>query len=115
VFSRYRVKPSKSQSVLGMIVGVIFVFIGITQVSQFGGFGVIWTLVAIAITGYHAINVFSNQGVSTYQVDVQSDVETERNDSYESKIRQLHRLREDNIISQEEYEKKKEEILNSKW
>jgi len=34
MFSRFRVKLSKSQSALGMIVGIIFVFIGITQVSQ---------------------------------------------------------------------------------
>lgn len=111
MFSRYRVKPSKSNSVLGMIVGVIFIIIGITQVSQLGTFGVIWTLLAIIITGYHLINVFSDKGVSSYQVDIEDN----NPGDYESKLRQLYRLKEDNIISEEEYQKKKEEILGGKW
>ena len=111
MFPRYRIKPSKTSSVFGMIIGVIFIFIGISQVSSFGAFGVIWTLMAIAITGYHAINVFSNKGVSTYQVDIQDN----NLEDYESKLRQLHRLKEDRIISEEEYQKKKEEILRTKW
>ena len=117
MFSRYRVKPSKSMSVLGMVVGLIFVFIGITQASQFGFFGVVWTLIALAITGYHAVNVFSNKGVSSYQVDIQGGniAQNRGSDDYESKIRQLHRLKEDSIISEEEYEKKKAELLNAKW
>ncbi|MGE6260107.1 hypothetical protein ACQKCU_19875 [Heyndrickxia sporothermodurans] len=111
MFQRYRVKPSKSSSVLGMIVGIIFIFIGITQVSQFGAFGIIWTLIAIAITGYHTINVFSTKGVATYQVDIQEN----NPENNESMLRQLYRLKEENIISEEEYQKKKEEILNTKW
>ncbi|WP_163538920.1 SHOCT domain-containing protein [Gracilibacillus sp. YIM 98692] len=120
MFQRYRVKPSKSASVLGMIVGIIFIFIGATQMSHMGFFGVIWTLIALAITGYHAVNVFSNKGVSSYQVDVQRE-KNENNrvvsddSDYESKLRQLHRLKEDDIISEEEYSRKKEEILRTKW
>lgn len=113
MFARYRVKPSRSMSALGMIVGIIFIFIGITQVAHLGLFGVIWTLIAVAITGYHAINVFSKKGVSTYDID--SSSHSSRQEDYESKLRQLHRLREDNIISEEEYLKKKEELLNTKW
>lgn len=115
--SRYRVKPGKSQSALGMIVGIILIFIGITQVSQFGLFGVVWTLVAVAITGYHAVNVFSNKGVSTYEVDIQENntMHSSEPENFEEKLRQLHRLKEDRIISEEEYEKKKTELLNAKW
>ncbi|TFB22859.1 hypothetical protein E3U55_06370 [Filobacillus milosensis] len=116
----YRVKPGKSQSMLGMIVGVAFVFIGITQISNFGAFGIIWTLIAVAITGYHAVNVFSNKGVATYEVDVQGESKSPTqqqtgSEDYESKLRQLHRLKEDNIISEEEYNEKKEELLSAKW
>ncbi len=115
---QYRLKPGKSMSVLGMIVGVIFIFIGVTQVIQFGFFGVVWTLIAFAITIYHAVNVFTNKGISAYQVDVQDhDIANQSGDDedYAAKLRQLHQLREDNIITEEEYRKKKEEILNTKW
>lgn len=111
--ARYRVKPGRGMSVLGMIVGIIFVFIGITQVSQFGPFGIVWTLVAIGITGYYAYNAFSVNGTSIYEAEVQ-DGSAESID-YDTKIRQLHRLREDDIISEEEYQKKKTELLNKKW
>jgi hypothetical protein len=117
MFQRYGVKPSKGMSAVSMIVGVVFVFIGISQISQMGFFGVIWTLVALAITGYHAANVFSQKGVSVYEVDAFANHEDQKSSTknYEEKLRQLHRLKEDNIISSEEYEKKKEELLKEKW
>lgn len=111
--ARYRVKPGRGMSVLGMIIGIIFIFIGITQVSKFGPFGIVWTLIAIGITGYYAYNAFSPTGASIYEADVEGS--HAGSEDYESKIRQLHRLREDNIISEEEFQKKKTELLDSKW
>ncbi|MGG1684344.1 SHOCT domain-containing protein [Pseudalkalibacillus sp. NRS-1564] len=115
--SHFRVKPSKVSSMIGMIAGFIFVIIGIAFVSQIGAFGIVWTVFAILITGYHALNVFSKNGVSTYQADVDRDDDkgAASDQDYESKIRQLHRLKEDHIITDEEYQKKKAELLNRKW
>lgn len=111
----YRVKPSKSTSVLGVVVGAIFVFIGITQFAHVGVFGIVWTLVALAITVFHAINAFSSKGVSTYNVDVQKVQDSEpTTEDVEVELRKLHRLREDRIISEEEYIKKKDELLD-RW
>ncbi|KAA0548380.1 SHOCT domain-containing protein [Bacillus sp. BGMRC 2118] len=111
----YRVKPSKGASLLGVIVGVIFIFIGITQVSTLGGFGIIWTLIAVAITGFHAINAFSTKGVSSYEVDVELSHDYMKTaEDIETELRKLHRLKEDQIISEEEYHNKKEELLN-RW
>ncbi|MFK3959881.1 SHOCT domain-containing protein [Guptibacillus hwajinpoensis] len=114
--SHFRVKPSKASSMIGMIAGVLFVIIGIAFVSQIGAFGIIWTVFAIIITGYHALNVFKKDGVSSYQADFDSeDNHVSSDQDYESKIRQLHRLKEDHIITDEEYQKKKAELLYSKW
>ncbi|MBF0707856.1 SHOCT domain-containing protein [Alkalihalobacillus hwajinpoensis] len=115
--SHFRVKPSKVSSMIGMIAGFLFVIIGIAFVSQIGAFGIVWTVFAIFITGYHALNVFSKNGVSTYQADVDRDDDkgASSDQDYESKIRQLHRLKEDHIITDEEYQKKKAELLNRKW
>ncbi|MFD1736969.1 SHOCT domain-containing protein [Bacillus salitolerans] len=115
MFPQYRVKPSKSSSVLGMVIGIIFVCIGVFQFISVGIFGIIWTLVAATITIYHAVNVFSKEGVSSYQVDVGAHNNTKTtSEDIEADIRKLHRLMEDNIISEEEYTRKKEELLN-KW
>lgn len=65
MFKRGRVRPSKGSSIVGMIGGVIFIFIGVTTVIPMAGlFGMFWTLMAVVITGSHAYNVFSEKGLS---------------------------------------------------
>ena len=50
-----RVKPSKSQSLVGMIGGAVFVFIGFSIVFKFGIFGMFWILIALAIKEFMRI------------------------------------------------------------
>lgn len=122
-----RIKPSKSQSILGFIVGLIFVFIGVfVAIPSFGLFGVLWTLIAIVITVTHGMNAFGNKGVATEIIEISSEddlkidrdlrkenVEEEYN--FDEKLRKLKELRDDGILSNLEYERKKQEILNEKW
>jgi hypothetical protein len=117
MFRRGRVRPSKSSSVMGMVVGIIFVIIGVTTVIPgAGAFGIFWTFGAIAITGFHAYNVFSEKGVSYYQVDVDyRDEVREVTEDFDSKLRKLKKLKDDGILSDEEYQAKKEQLLNEKW
>lgn len=122
-----RIKPSKSQSTLGFIVGLIFVFIGVfVAIPSSGLFGVLWTLIAIVITVTHGMNAFGNKGVATEVIEISSEddlkidgelrkenVEEEYN--FDEKLRKLKELRDDGILSNLEYERKKQEILNEKW
>lgn len=42
-----KVKPGKTQSMLGFVVGILFVILGITIViPMFGLFGILWTVMA---------------------------------------------------------------------
>ena len=69
---RIGVRPSKSVSLLGMIVGAIFIALGLVFITpNFGIFGLAWTAVAAVITLYHGYNFFSPRGVSTYEVNVE--------------------------------------------
>jgi hypothetical protein len=117
MYKRGRVRPSKSASVGGMIVGIIFVIIGITEaIPHVGLFGIFWTLVAVYITGSHAYNVFSEKGISQYQVDVEvTDTYQSKQDSFDDKLRKLKALKDDGLINDEEYEAKRNEILCDKW
>ncbi|HHD2754077.1 TPA: SHOCT domain-containing protein [Clostridium perfringens] len=122
-----RIKPSKSQSMLGFIAGLIFVFIGVfVAIPSSGLFGVLWTLIAIVITVTHGMNAFGNKGVATEIIEISSEddlkidgklrkgnVEEEYN--FDEKLRKLKELRDDGILSNLEYERKKQEILNEKW
>lgn len=117
MFRRGRVRPSKGSSVVGMIVGVVFIFIGVTTVIPMAGmFGVFWTLMALIITGSHAYNAFSEKGISHYEVDVDvNDSYREREVSFDEKLRKLKALRDDGVITEAEFEVKRKEILSDKW
>ena len=69
-----QVKPGKAGSVLGLIVGCIFVGIGLfVVIPTFGPFGIFWTLGAGAIAVVNGINVFSQKGVATHTIVVEDD------------------------------------------
>ncbi|WP_144933233.1 SHOCT domain-containing protein [Paenibacillus sp. 32O-W] len=121
MFYRGRVRPSKPASFLGMIVGIVFVIIGFTMVMPMGGiFGVLWTVIAIAITGYHGYNLFSSQGAAEWEVDVRPDRPLNRSMEeagvdFEEKLRKLERLRREGLITEEEFKQKRDEVMRDKW
>lgn len=120
---RIRVKHSKPLSLLGMIVGIALVFIGIfTAIPQTGMFGVFWTLTAVGITVFQAYNFFSNKGVASWEIDVDEGSNIEKNNrlasasgDFETRLRKLNKLKEDGLITEEEFRMKREELLREKW
>ncbi|SHJ21950.1 SHOCT domain-containing protein [Lutispora thermophila] len=120
---RVRVKPSKPSSLFGMIAGIIFVFIGLFEaISNFGAFGVFWTIIAIIITVYQAYNFFADKGVASWEIDIDNGFNEENNiqspsvnDDFEIRLRKLARLKDEGLITEEEFQKKREEILREKW
>lgn len=115
------VRPSKSGSFFGFIMGLVFVGIGIfTVIPTFGAFGFLWTGFAIVITAMNGINAFGKKGVPTHEIEITSNIgETFSKENsemnFEEKLRRLKSLKDDGIITQEEYERKKNDILNDKW
>ena len=120
---RIRVKPSKPMSLMGMIVCIIFVLIGlIAVIPNFGIFGIFWTTIAIGVTGYQAYNFFGEKGISSWEIDIDNGYNEEKNittttanSDFESRLRKLNRLKEDGLITEEEFLKKREEIMREKW
>lgn len=120
---KVRVKPSKPSSLFGMIIGIIFVCLGLVfVVPNFGLFGVFWTLIALGMTCYQAYNFFGDKGVASWEVDIDDGLDLERDDTtmparadFEVKLRKLYRLREDGLITEEEFRQKREEILRERW
>lgn len=117
MFNRGRIRPSKGSSIAGMIVGVVFIIIGVTTIIPMAGvFGVFWTLIAVIITGAHAYNVFSEKGISQYEVDVEvEDSYKRREESFDEKLRKLKALKDEGLLNEEEYEAKRKEMLSDKW
>lgn len=114
---RGRVKPNKGISAVGMIAGIGMVFIGVTKaIPDTGAFGVVWTLIAAGIAVVNAVNIFSENGGTSIVIDVEEDDSgKEKGQDFDEKLRKVKALMDDGIISREEYEAKRKEILNEKW
>ena len=126
---RYRVthRPSKAGGAMGAVFGGIFVLIGLfVVIPTFGVIGILWTLFAAAITGFNLYAAYGKNKNGSYneymgeQVDIeqdtgagfvpQQDCSGEGND-IEERLQQLRRLYDSGLITTEEYESKRQEIL----
>ena len=118
---RVTYRPSKGESVFAGIVGVIFVFIGLFfAIPTFGPFGILWTLVAAGIAGMHLYRAFGSKYVGP-EINIEDEgaggqvVGTApppaAPPSAEERLRQLEDLREKRLITANEFEEKRKEIL----
>ena len=109
-----QVKPGKAGSVLGLIVGCIFVGIGLfVVIPTFGPFGIFWTLGAGAIAVVNGINVFSQKGVATHTIVVEDDFPQGNASihSPEERLRRLEDLYQKGLVTREEYDQSRKRIL----
>lgn len=121
-----RVKPSRAQSAVGFVGGLIFVCIGLfIVIPTFGAFGLLWTLIAVVITVMNGVNTFGKKGIPTLEVYTEDDTQQVQSPpstgqtpvasntlDAKGRLRQLESLREAGLLTKEEYEQKRKEILN---
>ncbi len=114
---RVRVKPSRGQSAFGFFVGIIFCCIGLfVVIPTFGPFGLIWTLFAVIITIMNGISAFSDKGIASHEIVIDdmndySNNNFEYKKSSEERMKELQQLYQQGMISEEEYNKKRAQIL----
>lgn len=117
---RIKVKPGKTQSQFGFAVGIIFVIIGcVVVIPIFGPFGILWTIIAgfIAFSNYK--NGFSDEGIATHEIVIEDDenyyggyTKDDTNDGdIEEKLKKLESLYNQGLITREEYDGKRKELL----
>ena len=134
---KIHVRPGKGQSKFGFVVGIIFCLIGLcVVVPTFGLFGLLWTAVAGYITYVNYRNGFTDKQIDSHVIEVDGDgedvtvtshtglgrhiysvdenpVRTDeyRKESVETRLKTLTDLYAQSLITREEYEQKKKEIL----
>lgn len=115
------VKPGKGQSMIGMIVGLLFCGLGLVVVIPiFGAFGIVWTLVAVAITVVNGINAFSDRGITSHEIIVDEYDDSDMDEGAKNpsagtvrdRLNTIQRLYDDGTITKEEYEEKRRQILD---
>lgn len=119
---RVKVKPGKAQSKIGFIVGIGFVIIGVVVVIPMAGlFGVLWTGLAAFIAYSHYKNGFTDEGFPTHEIIIDEDELSAMRenggsgdfagDDIEARLKTLASLYDQGLITGEEYEAKRKEIL----
>ena len=114
---RIHVRPGKSQSKVAFVVGIIFCLIGIfVVIPTFGLFGVLWTAVAGWIAYTHYRNGFTDRHIDSQIIEIEDENTcskgTYAEDDVEERLQKLQRLYDQALITREEYEQKRREILN---
>lgn len=135
---KIHVRPGKSQSKAGFVVGIIFCLIGLfVVIPTFGLFGILWTAVAGWIAFTHYRNGFTDKPMDSRVIEIEDNGEdvtvishtglgahsyvTEEkagrtdqaeSESVEERLKKLTNLYVQALITKEEYYQKKKEILN---
>ena len=107
---RVTYRPSKVSGAFGLIFGCVFVLIGIfVVIPSAGAFGILWTLLAVCITGYNAYVAFGKKYIGP---EVHIEDETPPSEDPEERLRKLRELYDQRLITEEEYEAKRRDILS---
>lgn len=120
------IKPTKPALIVGLIAVVAMLAFGIFFMralaednSDIGmGFMSVWILFVLLIGGifvYNLVNKNEKNSIAEEITFTQDQPHTETQHDFDSKLRKLELLRKDQLITEPEYRKKREEILNSKW
>ena len=134
---KIHVRPGKGQSKFGFIVGIIFCLIGlVVVVPTFGLFGLLWTAVAGYTTYVNYRNGFTDKQIDSHVIEIDENGEdvtvtshtgfggrtytveetdrTQKHDeeSVEERLKVLTNLYVQSLITREEYEQKKKDILD---
>ncbi|MEQ2456607.1 SHOCT domain-containing protein [Flavonifractor hominis] len=110
---RVTYRPSKSQAVFGGVVGCIFVGIGLfVAIPMAGLFGIFWTLVAVGITAMNFYQAFG-KGYVGPEIHIEDEAAEQSGapSDPQQRLRQLQTLYDQRLITQEEYDQKRQEIL----
>ena len=112
---RMRYRPSRANCIFGGIVGIIFTCIGLfVAIPTAGAFGVLWTLIALAMTVYQFAMAAGKVSMGSWSIeDEEKDGSGEDSGekSAQDRLTELRSLYDRGLISREEYEAKRKEIL----
>ena len=135
---RLTVRPSPTSSIITLIMSILFLMFGIVFMGSVLGeadeargpmsiFLVIWIAACLGMAIYSLINLSSfgksrpnPTALEVLEVedrkapDIKEDSAKARPD-FGARLRELEALRKDGLLTEEEYQRKRREILDEKW
>lgn len=121
-----RPRPTKSSGVSLIVAGGVFLLFAAVPLGTAEGearpfvllFGAIWILVCLSFIGYGVHILVSERPAvgMVLEVDGATPVASSApGGDFAARLRDLEKLREDHLVSEEEYRKKRAEILDERW
>lgn len=120
------VRPPRASAIVMIVMGLLFLFFGIAFIAAAEGearpfalmFGILWAAVCIGFIVFGIYSLSRGKAPAVAIIDVESAPEEENRAEkadFEAKLRKLERLRKERLISEEEYRRKRTEIMAEKW
>lgn len=123
------IKTTKPGLIVGIVVVLAFIAFGIFFFSLLSGepdagigqtFLIVWMFVLLIIGGIfvnNLINYDKNPGASVAEeIDMPDAINTREVEiSFDDKLRKIDKLRKEGLISDAEFEAKRQEIMQQKW
>jgi len=120
---RGRVKPSPWSSAIALVIGIAMAVLGFRiAVGPNPSGGVVIGILGLSVVVFASCNLFTRRGVALYEVDIEEPRRRthtpptgDAEDDFDTKLRKLAKLHEDGLVTDEEFERKRAEILAEKW
>ncbi len=124
--SRTYVRPSRASGFVLIVFGFLFLVFGVVLLLSAEGeakpyaimFLVIWVSVCLYMIGFGFYILRGKVPPAVLTLDTSAAPHGEENGSgidFELKLKRLEKLRKENLITEDEYRHKREEIMNEKW
>ncbi len=115
---RGRVKPTRSLLWFQFAACVILLVVCAPTAIRVGGAGaLLFVGILVALVCFAAYSLVAGRGSTGYEVELEDD-ETgggPRRGDFDTKLRKLAKLHEDGLVTDEEFERKRAEIMAEKW
>jgi hypothetical protein len=127
------IRPARPTSVASMIAIIFMILFGLGFTVIVGNalheneapmiaffafflFMIGWIGTAVYMLIYHIKNINHPQGVPLFEIETESGVGgAEGETGFARKLRDLEQLKKDGLINQEEFSRKRSEIMGEKW
>ena len=113
---RFTSRPAPASSAIAAVIGVFMLIFAVAFFSKaragggiFGAFMVVWVVGVIAVIIYHVTNAIRPGGVPTNIIESEDSAPAPKTSA--ERLQELQQLRDGKYISDDEYERKRQEIL----
>lgn len=123
-----RVGPGKPGALALVVLGTLFLVFGLGLVSvgisenhetglqiMLGLFGLIWAVVCLSMVGFGLYSLFGRKPPVAVTVGIDGPGAGRETPDFDTRLRKLGALRDEGLISPEEYDRKRAEILGERW